>query len=86
MTAFDRIGRVLPREVTVIRKMAPINLIVYSPKTEEGKEELARRVSDVHAAAVNQQLKSMTCPTSQKLELLDAVINTAKKRGRKQTL
>jgi len=64
--------------------MAPINVIVYYPKTEEGKEELAQRVSDVHAAAVNQRLKSLNCPTSQKQELLDAVIETAKKRSREQ--
>lgn len=73
------------REVIVIRKMAPINLIVYYPKTEEGKEELARRVSDVHAAAVNQRLKSLNCPTNQKLDLLEAVIETAKQKSREQT-
>ncbi len=66
--------------MTVIRKMAPINLIVYYPKNKEGKEELARRVSDIHAAAVNQRLKSLNCPTSQKQDLLDAVIETAKIR------
>lgn len=70
--------------MTVIRKMAPINVIVYYPKTEEGKEELARRVSDVHAAAVNQRLKSLNCPTQQKQELLDAVIETVKKNSREQ--
>ena len=70
--------------MTVIRKMAPINVIVYYPKTEEGKEELAQRVSDVHAAAVNQRLKSLNCPTSQKQELLDAVIETVKKNSREQ--
>ena len=71
-----------PKEVTVIRSMAPINLIVYYPKTEEGQIELAKRVSDVHAAAV---IKSLNCPTSQKLELLDAVIETVKERSREQT-
>jgi hypothetical protein len=65
--------------------MAPINLIVYSPKTEEGKAELAKRVSDVHASAVTQRIKSLNCPTSQKLELLDAVIETAKERSREKT-
>ena len=70
--------------MTVIRKMAPINVIVYYPKTEEGKEELARRVSDVHTAAVNQRLKLLNCPTSQKQELLDAVIETVKKNSREQ--
>ena len=72
------------KEVTVIRQMAPINLIVYYPKTEEGKEELAKRVSDVHAAAVTQRLKSLNCPTQQKLDLLDAVIDTVKERSRDQ--
>lgn len=72
------------REVTAIRKMAPIQVIVYYPKTEAGKEELARRVSDVHATAVNQRLKSLNCPTSQKLELLDAVIKTKKTESRER--
>ena len=73
-----------PKEVTVIRSMAPINLTVYYPKTEAGKEELARRVSDVHAAAVTQRIKSLNCPTSQKLALLDAVMETVKGRSREQ--
>ena len=67
--------------MAAIRKMAPVNVIVYYPKTEAGKEELARRVADVHAAAVNQRLKSLNCPTSQKLALLDAVIETRKKES-----
>lgn len=64
--------------------MAPIRLTVYYPKTEEGQEELARRVSEIHAAAVIQRLKSLPCPTQQKLNLLDAVIDTVKKRSREQ--
>ena len=73
------------KEVTAIRNMVPINLIVYYPKTEEGHMELAKRVSDVHAAAVTQRIKSLNCPTSQKLELLDAVIETVKAKSREQT-
>ncbi|MBR2929065.1 MAG: hypothetical protein IKC24_07910 [Oscillospiraceae bacterium] len=65
-----------------MRSMAPINLIVYHPKNEEAQMELAKRVSEVHAAAVTQRIKSLNCPTSQKLALLDAVIETAKKRSR----
>jgi len=64
--------------------MAPVNLIVYYPKTKEGKEELARRVSDVHAVAVTQRIKALNCPTSQKQELLDAVIETVKERSKEQ--
>ena len=73
-----------PKEVTVIRSMAPFHPIVYYPKTAEGREELAKRVSDVHAATVTQRIKSLNCPTGQKLELLDAVIETVKARSRAQ--
>ena len=62
-----------------MRKMAPVNVIVYYPKTEEGQEELRRRVALVHADAVNRRLKELTCPERQKLELLDAVIDTVRK-------
>ena len=74
-----------PWEVSVIRNMAPINLIVYHPKTAEGRNLLAKRVSDAHASAVIQRIKSLNCPTSQKLALLDAVIKTAKERSKEQT-
>ena len=74
----------MTKEVTVIRSMAPIHLIVHYPKTAEGQEELAKRISDVHAAAVTQRIKSLNCPTSQKLELLDAVIETIKERSKEQ--
>ena len=71
--------------MTVIRKIAPIDLVVYYPKTEEGQMELAKQVSDVHAAAVIQRIKSLNCPTRQKLGLLDAVIESVKERSREQT-
>lgn len=62
-----------------MRKMTPINVIVYYPKTEEGQDELRRRVALVHADAVNRRLKELRCPEKQKLELLDAVIDTVRK-------
>lgn len=67
-----------------MRSMAPVNVIVHYPTTETGKEELAKRVADVHASTVIQRLKALNCPTSQKMELLDAVIESAKKRSREQ--
>lgn len=70
--------------MTIIRKMVPVKLTVYYPKTEEGKKELARRVSDVHAAAVTQRLKSLNCPTQQKLSLLESVIITIAQQCREQ--
>lgn len=71
--------------MAVIRRMAPINVIMHFPSTENGKKELARRVSDVHAAAVIQRIKELNCPTQQKLDLLDAVIKTAKENNGEQT-
>jgi hypothetical protein len=57
-----------------------MNFIMYYPKTPEGQEELAKRVSDVHASSVMQQIKALNCPQSQKSQLLDAVIKTVKDR------
>lgn len=45
---------------------------------------MAKRVADIHATSVIRQIKDLNCPTSQKLELLDAVIETVKKRSREQ--
>ena len=68
-----------------MRKRGQVNIVMHFPTSKKGKAELARRVSDVHASAVSQKLKSLNCPTSQKLELLDAVIETVKERSREQT-
>ena len=71
-------------EMTIIRRTTPIRLIVHHPKTTEGCEELGRRVSGIHTAAVTQQLKMLNCPESQTLELLDAIIADARKRSKEQ--
>lgn len=69
-----------------IRKSAPINIVVHYPKTEEGKQELAERVADVHADMVTRHIQKLNCPSEQKIELLDAVIATAsKEKAGKQT-
>ena len=60
--------------------MAPIDLSVYHPKTKVGREELAKRVSDVHASTVIQKIKVLSCSANQKQALLDAVIAAAKCR------
>ena len=67
-----------------MRTMAPVNVIMYYPKTETGQEELAKRVADVHAASVIRRLKALDCPTRQKQALLDAVMETAKQKNREQ--
>ena len=68
------------REVRGIsRKSVPIQVIVHSPRTEEGKRELAKRVAGVHADMVNRYIQKLNCPSEQKVQLLDAVIKTAAK-------
>ncbi len=64
---------------SIARTSAPIKVIVHYPKTEEGKRELADRVARVHADMVNQTLKNLNCPSYQKEQLLDAVIEAAYK-------
>lgn len=63
----------------IARRSAPIHVIVHYPKTEAGRRELAERVASVHADMVNQAIKKLNCPSEQKVRLMDAVIETAKK-------
>ena len=65
----------------IMRRSAPINLVVPMPQTVEGKAELAKRVASVHADAVTQRMKSLSCPTAQKLELLDTILQTTKEKN-----
>lgn len=67
-----------------IKQYGSVNVIFYYPKSETGQETLARRVAEIHADAVTQRIKNLNCPTLQKLELWDAVIETAKRKSREQ--
>ena len=49
-----------------------------TPKTEEGWEELGKRVATAHANYVIEKIERLNCPTWQKLELYQAVIDTTK--------
>ena len=64
-----------------MRKSVPIHVIVHYPTTEEGWRELARRVASVQADFVTDTICKLNCPTSQKLALLNAVIDAAKKKS-----
>ena len=64
--------------MTSIAKSAPINMIVYYPKSEEGKKLLAQRMAQVHADSVIDRIKRLNCPSERKTELLNAVLSTAK--------
>lgn len=62
-------------------KQASINLIVYYPKSDSGREELATRVAQVHADTVLMHIKQLGCPNIQKTQLLDAIIADARERA-----
>ncbi|MBR2484603.1 MAG: hypothetical protein IKB53_07650 [Oscillospiraceae bacterium] len=70
----------------IAKTSAAIQVIVYAPKTEDGQRELEKRVAEVHASAVTQQIKALNCPESQKQMLLHMAIETARKRSRGSTL
>lgn len=62
-----------------MKKAAPINIIVHYPTTEEGWRELRRRMAIVHADAVLNSVQKLNYPTWQKIKLIDAIIEDAKK-------
>ena len=63
-----------------IRKSAPIRVKVYAPQTQDGKIELSKRVAQIHADAVTRRIKDLNCPTYQKLQLVDAIIQAIRNR------
>lgn len=65
-----------------MRRSAPVKLIVHYPKTQQGKQELAGRVAEVHAGFVVNTIQKLDCPTKQKLELLQAIMDTARQNAR----
>lgn len=64
-----------------MKKAAPINIIVHCPTNEEGWRELRRRMAIVHADAVLNSVQKLNCPTWQKIKLIDAIIEDAKKEA-----
>lgn len=59
-------------------------MITHYPKTEAGIYELACRVATIHADSVIARINHLNCPTKQKMDLVDAVIDTAKSKEREQ--
>lgn len=68
------------KEALLIPKPNPINVIVYYPKADEGKRTLAQRMASVHADWVCNKMKKLNCPADQKMQLYNAVMDTAKRK------
>ena len=55
-----------------------MKVIVHDPATKEGKAELERRVSKMHADAIGMYLANLNCPLDQKDKIIDMLIESAR--------
>jgi len=56
-----------------------VKIIVHLPDTEQGMSELTRKAAQLHAEAISGYVAKLNCPQTQKLELVDAVVDIVKK-------
>lgn len=77
---FRRLIHIQFREKGADRGVISFNIIVHYPEDIEMQRELSRRVAIVHAQAIMQKVKSLSCPLEQKVALLDAVEKYIKSR------
>ena len=57
-----------------MRKVNLVSLTLRHPRTEEGKQELARRVAGIHAEYALYRLSTTKCPADLKTTIVDKVI------------
>ena len=62
-------------------RIKPVNIIMYYPQTEDKKQELAKRVAEVHANAVFRRINALNLTVTQKQQLHDAIANSARQRS-----
>lgn len=55
-------------------KSTPIDLVIYTPQTPEGKLELSRRIAEIHADVTIRRIKELNCSASQKVQLVNALV------------
>ncbi len=53
-----------------------VKVLVHYPRTEQGRSELCTRIAKFHANYVAWYIEKLSCPTEQKLRLLDAIVET----------
>ena len=58
-------------------KKNPIHIVVYQPKTKEGKRELVERIASVHASMVDEYIHRLRCSSGQKEKLTEEVLKVA---------
>ena len=55
-----------------------MKIIVHYPTNDKGREELARRVAEVHADTAIQYIEKLLCSKEQKVALIDTIISDKK--------
>lgn len=61
-----------------MRTSPPVKVKVYYPQAKAGQQALLQRAAEAHAEFVTLYIKNMSCPTWQKLVLIDAIIKATK--------
>ena len=51
-----------------------MEVFLIMPTTPEGKAKLSKELAKVHAEQALKMVQKLPCPTEQKLELIDAVV------------
>lgn len=68
-----------------MRQKASIELVIHLPRTEGGRQALAERAARVHADLVEETAAGLDCPDRQKLDLLQAVLDTVRGGSKPKT-
>lgn len=55
-----------------------MEVFLILPKTAKGKAELDKQLAKFHAERAQKMIENLPCPTEQKLELVDAIVQDAK--------
>jgi len=55
-----------------------MKIIVHYPTSDKGREELAKRVAQIHAETAMQYIGKLSCSNEQKTALIDAIITNRK--------
>lgn len=51
-----------------------IEIFMVLPKSPQGKAQLQKEIARFHAEQAKKMIERLPCPTEQKLELLDSVV------------
>lgn len=59
--------------------MKEFNIRIFYPTTEQGMKDLHSKIAKAHIEAVKNCINGLSCPTEQKLKLIDSIIEKSTK-------